>query len=188
MKDLPRVGFVCTGENALELSGAICCAGRFMRHFNENGYITGGCFSCISPSKQSKLLRERIIHMCACNDLVIAVGCDGFRQGDVVPDIILSMGCRELTYFSCKLSSEEYTDIESGKNYKCFPSRSVAAVCDDAVVLSVPAELPSSLGKLACLMSAISFAVGNCKGRVPAKSMELEDLMTDFYAGHNFQD
>ena len=39
MKDIPRVGFVCTGENALELSGAICCAGRFMRLFTENGYM-----------------------------------------------------------------------------------------------------------------------------------------------------
>lgn len=188
MKDLPRVGFVCTGENALELSGAICCAGRLMRLFNENGYMTGGCFSCISPSKQSRLLRERICHMCACNDLVIAVGCDGFRQGDVVSDIIASIGGRELAYFSYRLSSEEYVDAESGKTHKCFPSRSIAVVYGETLILSVPAELPSSLGKLSSLMSALSFAVGNGRGRVPAKSMELEDLMTDFYAGRSFHD
>ena len=51
-------------------------------------------------------------------------------------------------------SSEEYKDIESGKNYKCFPSRSVAAVCDDAVVLSVPAS-PTAYSKFSIVFTVI---------------------------------
>lgn len=188
MKDMPKVGFICTGENALELSGAICVAGRLMRHFNENGYMTGGCYSCISPSKQTKLLRERICHMCACNDVVVAIGCDGFRKGDVVPDIITSVSHKDLPYFSYKLSSEEYIDAETGNTHKCFPSRSVAALYGSALILSVPGELPSSLGKINSLMSGISFAVGNSSDKQPSKPMELGDLVADFYMERSFQD
>ena len=188
MKELPKVGFVCTGENALELSGAICVAGRLMRHFNENGYMTGGCYSCITPSKQIKLLRERICHMCSCNDVVIAIGCDGFRKGDVIPDIITSISHKELPYFSYKLCSEEYVDAENGTFNKCFPSRSAAAMYGSSVVMSVPAELPSSLGKINSLMTAISFAVGNSSDKQPSKSMELSDLVADFYMERTFHD
>lgn len=188
MKDMPRVGFVCTGENALELSGAICCAGRFMRLFTENGYMTGGCYSCISPSKQSKILCERIQHMCACNDVVVAVGCDGFRKGDALPDIVLALSDRDLPYFSHKLASEEYAEAETGKLHRCFPSRSVAAMCGAAIMLTVPADLAPSLGKLNSLLPAISYVVRNSSGRVPAKSLELEDLVTDFYMERSFQD
>lgn len=188
MKDLPKVGFICTGESALELSSAICCAGRLMRHFGENGYMTGGCYSCISPSKQTKMLRERISHMCACNDVVISIGCDGFRDGDVIPDIVSCIAHKDLPYFSYRLSADEYVDAESGKTHKCFPSRSVAAICGSTVVLTVPAELSSSLGKLNSLMPAIEFAVRNSSDKRPAKSMELGDLVADFYAERSFQD
>ncbi len=181
MKDIPRVGFVCTGENALELSGSICCAGRFMRLFTENGYMTGGCYSCISPSGQMKILRERIEHMCACNDVVVTVGCDGFRKGDVIPEIVASVSEKDLPYFSHKLSSEEYVDAETSKTHRCFPSRSTAAMCGMAIIVTVPSELPSSLGKLNTLLPAISYVVGNSSGRAPAKSLELDDLMADFY-------
>ena len=30
MRKIPNVGFMCVGESALELSGAICCAGNLM--------------------------------------------------------------------------------------------------------------------------------------------------------------
>ena len=188
MKDIARVGFVCTGENALELSGAICCAGRFMRLFNENGYMTGGCYSCISPSKQVNLLKERVGHMCSCNDVVVTIGCDGFRTGDVMPDIILSVCGRELFNFSSKLSAEEYTDEESGRTCRCFPSRSVAAMYGRTIVLSVPSDLAPSLGKLNSLLPSIGYAVGNSCGKSLAKSLELEELMADFYSGSGFHD
>ncbi len=188
MKDLPRVGFVCVGENPLELSSAICCAGRFMRLFSENGYMTGGSYSCINPSEQIKLLRDRISHMCACNDVVIVVGCDGFREGDVVPEIIDTISSRSLSYFSCLLSGESYVAADTGKSHKCFPSRSAAVVVGSSILISVPSDLPSSLGKLTCLMSAISYAVGGGSGTVPASSLELADLMADFYTERSIQD
>ena len=188
MKDIPRVGFVCTGENALELSGAICCAGRFMRLFTENGYMTGGCYSCISPSKQPKILRERIQHMCACNDVVITVGCDGFRKGDILPEIVLALADRDLPYFSHRLSSEEYTDAETGKTHKCFPSRSTAVMCNGAVVMTVPSELQTSFGKLNSLLNSVSYVVGNSTNKAPAKSLELEELMGDFYMERSFRE
>ena len=188
MKDIPRVGFVCTGENALELSGAICVAGRLMRHFTDSGYITGGCYSCITPSKQIKLVRERICHMCACNYVVVVIGCDGFRKADIIPDRITAISRRDLPYFSCRLSSEEYVDAESGISHKCFPSRSVAAVYGETLVMSVPADLSPSLGKINGLMSAISFAVRTGKDKAPARYVELEDLAADFCMEHSFQD
>ncbi len=188
MKDLPRVGFVCVGENALELSSAICCAGRFMRLFSENGYMTGGSYSCINPSSQMKLLRDRISHMCACNDVVVTIGCDGFREGDVVPEIIDTISSRSLSYFSCLLSGECYVDADTGKSHKCFPSRSNAVLTGSTILLSVPAELHSSLGKLSCLMSAISHAVSGRGENVCTSSLDLADLIADFYVEHSFHD
>ena len=188
MKDIPRVGFVCTGENALELSGAICCAGRFMRLFTENGYMTGGCYSCISPSSQAKILRERIGHMCTCNDVVVTVGCDGFRSGDVLPEIVTALSTRELSYFSAKLSADEYIDAETGLSHKCFPSRSTAVMCSSAVILTVSSDLKPSLGKLNSLLGALGYAVGNSTNKAPAKSLELEDLIADYYVERSFQD
>lgn len=188
MKDIPKVSFVCVGENALELSSAICCAGRFMRLFSENGYMTGGSYSCICPSGQVKLLRDRVSHMCACNDVVVTVGCDGFREGDVVPEIIDTISSRSLSYFSCLLSGESYIDAETGKSHKCFPSRSTAVVAGSSLLLSVPADLPSSLGKLTCLMSAISYAVRGGGDNAPNDSIDLADLMADFYSERSFHD
>ena len=188
MKDLPKVGFVCTGETALELSGAICCVGRLMRYFNENGYMTGGCYSCIAPSKQIKLLKERIEHMCACNDVVVTVGCDGFRKNDVIADIVLSMGSRELTYFSCKLSADEYTDCETGKVYKCFPTMGVAAIYSSTLILCVSSDVAPTLGKISTIMPSLSFATRNVSKKEPAKSLELENLMSDFYLEGSFQE
>lgn len=188
MKELPRVGFVCSGESALELSGAICCAGRLMRYFNDNGYMTGGCYSCISPSKQARQFRERLGHMCACNDVVVTVGCNGFRGCDIVPDVVLAMCSSELPYFSCCLSSDEYTDAETRKKHSCFPSRGVAGLYSASLVLCVSADLPSTLGKISSIMKSLTFAVGNKSKKMPAASMELEDLVSDFYRERSFQD
>ena len=91
MREMPKAGFVCTGDNALELSGAICCAGRLMRFFNEKGYVTGGCYSCIAPQKQIDSLVKRVAALCECNDVVLTVGCEGFRECDVMPETVLKI-------------------------------------------------------------------------------------------------
>lgn len=188
MKDIPRVGFICTGEDALELSGAICCAGRLMRHFGDFGYMTGGCYSCISPSKQAKVVRERICHMCACNDVVVTVGCDGFGEGDIMPELVSSLIQRDLPFFSLKLSGDEYVDVSDGKTYKCFPSRNTAGIYSSSLILCVSADVSSTLGKLSEVMDAINFAVRNTAKKAPSKSLKLEDLIDDFYVESGFHD
>ncbi len=187
MKDIPRVGFVCTGENALELSSAICCAGRLMRHFGENGYMTGGCYSCIGPSKQIKELRERIAHMCACNDVVVTVGCDGFREGDVIPDITSSLCQKDLPFFTHKLCGEEYTDASTGKMCKCFPSRAVAVICRNAILMNLSTDLTSALGKINSLLPSINFAVSSGGTKAPQSGGGFENLMAEYYTGGSFQ-
>ena len=188
MKDIPKVGFICTGESALELSGAICCAGRLMRLFTDNGYMTGGCYSCISPSKQIPALRERIINMCMCNDVVVTVGCDGFRREDVLPDIVSSLCQRDLAYFASKLSSEEYVDAERKQLCRCFPSRATAAMYGTSVVINVSSDLPEALGKLTSLMFAIDFAVGNSAGKKPSKQGDFENMLSQVYSEAVFHD
>ena len=126
--------------------------------------------------------------MCACNDVVITVGCNGFRPCDVVPDVVLSMSSGELPYFSCKLSADEYKDAETGKNHTCFPARGVAAMYSSSIILCVSSDLPSTLGKISSVMTSLSFAVGNKSKKAPASSMELEDLVSDFYMERTFQD
>ena len=56
------------------------------------------------------------------------------------------------------------------------------------IVLSVPSDLAPSLGKLNSLLPSIGYAVGNSCGKSLAKSLELEELMADFYSGSGFHD
>lgn len=188
MKDIPKVGFICTGESALELSGSICCAGRLMRLFTDNGYMTGGCYSCISPSKQIPAIREKIMNMCICNDVVVTVGCEGFRREDVLPDIVSSLCQRDLSYFASKLSCEEYVDAEKGYVCKCFPSRATAAMYGSTVVLNASSDLPEALGKLTLLMPSIDFAVGNSAGKKPSRQGDFENMLSKMGAGGGFHD
>ncbi len=187
MKDIPRVGFVCTGENALELSSAICCAGRLMRHFNENGYMTGGCYSCIAPSKQVKELRERIAHMCACNDVVITVGCDGFRAGDVVPDITSSLCERDMPAFAHRLCNEDYTEYPSGNACKGFPSRATAVMFRGCTILNLSSDLPSALGKVSSLLKSLNFVVTSGGTKVPLHGTDTGELVAEYHSGKSFQ-
>ena len=188
MKDIPKVGFICAGESALELSGAICCTGRLMRLFTDNGYMTGGCYSCISPSKQMTTVRERIINMSMCNDVVIVVGCEGFRREDVMPEIVTSLCQRDLVYFASRLSDEEYIDSERGHTCKCFPSRASAGMYGSTVILNICSELPEALGKLTSLIHAIDFAVGNAAGKKPAKQDDFEKMFSHAYGAAGFHD
>lgn len=188
MKDIPRVGFVCTGENALELSGAICCTGKLMKYFNENGYMTGGCYSCISPSRQIKELRERIKNLCACNELVITVGCEGFREGDVMPDIAESISNKTLPFFTLRLSGDEYRSGEGGAIKKCNASRACAVYCAGAIVINLPADSIVALGKLDYLMNSIRSAVSDMGKKAVFKSLDPEYLLADFYSNSSFQE
>ncbi len=188
MKEIPKAGFVCTGESALELSGAICCAGKLMNYFNENGYITGGCYSCISPSKQINAVRERLYNMCACNDVVVTIGCEGFRNGDVIPDITESLSTKSLAYFGLRLSGEEYTDIVGNVVKKCFPSRATAAFCAGAVIVNLPSDSAVAVGKLAPLMEAIGFAMENSGKKADKNTLDFDNLMSEYYCQSGFQE
>ena len=187
MKDIPRVGFVCTGENALELSGAICCAGKLMRYFNENGYLTGGCYSCVSPSKQIKELRERIKSLCACNEVVITVGCEGFRQGDVMPDVIESLSNKTLPFFTLRLSGDECGALDGGAVKRCSASRACAVYCEGALVMNLPSDSSVALGKLNYLINSIRSAVSDMGKKAVFKSLDPEYLLSDFYSTGGFQ-
>ncbi len=181
MKEMPKAGFVCTGENALELSGAICCGGRLMRYFNEKGFATGGCYSCIAPSKQQDVLKERIINLCLCNDVVVTIGCEGFRSSDVLPDVILEISDRTVTPFVNGLCGEEYVDATLRKTVKCFPSRATAVMYENCLVLNLPSDVTTALGRLAALMSSVGFIVASSGKKRPFQSVNLGELTADFY-------
>lgn len=188
MKEMPSAGFVCSGENALELSGAICCAGRLMRYFNDSGYSTGGCYSCIAPSKQIDVLKKRIINLCSCNDIVLTIGCEGFRKCDVIPDIVCDIAHRTVHNFVNTLSGEEYPDSTGFGRVSCFPSRATAVMYESCLILNLPSDVRTALGRLSPLMGAIGFIVGSSGNTRPFQSNNLGDLTADFYCHNSFQD
>ena len=188
MKEMPKAGFVCLGENALELSGAICCAGRLMRYFNENGYATGGCYSCISPSKQIDSLKKRILNLCSCNDIVITVGCEGFRSCDIIPDVIREISARTIPHFTDALCTDGYPDISGLKKIKCFPSRAIAVMCENCLVINLPSDTRTALGRLNPLMSDIAYVTSLSGNKRAFQTVNLGELTADFYCNGSFQD
>lgn len=188
MKEMPKAGFVCTGENALELSGAICCAGRLMRFFNENGYMTGGCYSCISPAKQTESLKKRLVSLCGCNDVVVTIGCDGFRACDVIPDVTLEIAHRTIPHFTDALCNDNYPDTDGLKRIRCFPSRAVAVTYNNCPVINLPSDTRTALGRLSPLMPDIGFIVASASNKRPYQSLNVAQLTADFYCNSNFQD
>ncbi len=188
MKEMPKASFVCTGENALELSGAICCSGRLMRYFNENGFSTGGCYSCIAPSKQIEILKERIINLCSCNDVVMTIGCEGFRQCDVLPDLLCEISDRTVTPFVNTLCGGEYVDAVTKKTIRCFPSRATAVMYGKSLVLNLPSDVTTALGRLSVIMNSLGFVVDSAGNKRPFQSTNLGELVADYYCTSSFQD
>lgn len=188
MKEMPRAGFVCTGENALELSGAICCGGRLMRYFNENGFTTGGCYSCIAPSKQLQVLKERIVNLCACNDVVVTIGCEGFRECDVLPDLLCEISHRTVTPFVNALCGNEYVDATTKRTVKCFPSRATAIMYESCLVLNLPSDVATAVGRLSALMNSVGFIVSSTGEKRPFQTSNLGELTANYYCKSSFQD
>jgi len=188
MKEMPSVGFVCTGENALELSGAICCAGRLMRFFNDNGYSTGGCYSCICPSKQIDSLKGRIENLCKCNDVVVTVGCEGFRGSDVIPDVVQEMASRTVPHITTALCSEEYIGSDGVNRVSCFPSRAVSVMYGECLILNLPSDVKTALGRLTPIMGKIGYIVGSASNKCPFQSTNLGELTAEFYCQSSFQE
>lgn len=186
MKEMPKAGFVCVGENALELSGAICCAGRLMRYFNENGYATGGCYSCIAPEKQPQGLKKRVINLCVCCDVVLTVGCEGFRKCDVMPDITEDIGHRTVAHLAGTLCGDSYKG-QNGKTIKCFPSRAVAVMYEGCLLLNLPSDVKTAMGRISAIMGEIGYIVGTSGTKRAFQPVELAELTANYYYGENFQ-
>ena len=188
MREMPKAGFVCTGDNALELSGAICCAGRLMRFFNEKGYATGGCYSCIAPQKQIDSLVKRVAALCDCNDVVLTVGCEGFRECDVMPETVLKIAHRTIPHFTDALCGDTYPDAEGIRRIRCFPSRAVAVMYKSCLVINLPSDTRTALGRLAPLMGDIAFVTASSSNKRAFQSTNLGELTADFYCRSSFQE
>lgn len=190
MKNIPKVGFICTGADALELSGAICCCGKLIRLMKSAGYITGGCYSCISPDKNVDSLRQKLKYMCACSDVVITIGCEGFRETDVIPDVTSSLCDREASFFTYWLSAGD-TDVRPDCSFRpdepdfLYPSRAVAAFCRGALILNLPSDSPIALKRLTAILPSVNFAV-NKNGKSAGESAAIENLILNYYSEKSF--
>ena len=175
---------MCVGENALELSGAICCAGRLMRLLRQNGYFIGGCYSCVTPSRQYESVREHLKHLCECCDLVITIGCEGFRDVDVMPGITNSVSDSDASFFALRLCSEKSaksglsgTPIDLG-----IPSRATAAFCSGALIMNLPSDPDDAEKRLESLIPSVGFALNCASGKSPSDALRLEKLLLNYYS------
>lgn len=187
MKDIPKVAFVCTGENALELSGAICCAGKLIKILRHSGYMTGGCYSCISPKSCVDSLREKIRNMSQCCDLVITVGSDGFKETDVVPEITSSLSDRQAPFFAYWLSAGDTNQKGTGRASHLidedfvFPSRATAVFCNKALVINMPSDPAVARKRLCALLPSIAYALNTNVGAESNQLLEVEKIVSDYF-------
>ncbi len=189
MKDLPSAAFICTGENALELSSAICCAGKLMKILKNSGYSIGGCYSCISPSKQSSLVAKKIKHMSAVSQLVITVGCEGFRPCDAIPDITNAIAEKDAQFFSHWLAAGD-TSPQNNLSDKSqipssdytFPSRATAVFCNGALVINLPDDVESARTRLCALLPSINFAIMGSESGKTQNFVYDDEFFAKFFA------
>ena len=187
MKNIPNVGFICVGDTALELSGAICCAGKLMKIFKGSGYDIGGCYSCMCPSLQKSSLEEKLEHMCEINQLVVTVGGEGWRKSDVVPELTEKICTKSAHYFSHLLSCAYASDKCDGTGALkaesidfTYSSRATAGFCGQALVLNLPSDPSYAVKRISSILPAVSFAVGAQSGFRPIKP---ENFMSKFGIG-----
>ena len=186
MKDIPKASFVCTGENALELSGSICCAGKLIKILRHSGYMTGGCYSCISPKSCVDSLRERIRDMTKCCDLVVTIGSEGFKNSDVLPEITQSLSDRQAPFFAYWLSAGDTNDKGAGKTSNLvdedfvFPSRATAAFCNNALIINMPSDPAVARKRICALLPSISYALGTKVGTDENGLFNAEKIVSDY--------
>ncbi len=117
MTAMPKVGFLCTGKNPLELAASIHCQTRMTPLLRENGFAVGGCYTelieCDSPEK-IKRVGKTLEHLCHANDLVLTLGCEGFAAGDVIPDVTEVVCPTGVAYFTNLLCGSQ--SVYAGTN------------------------------------------------------------------------
>ena len=177
MNESPNVSFICSGENALELSSAICCAGKLIRLLKDEGFSVAGCYSCISPSERIAVTAKKLRHMCTLSDLVITVGCEGFRPCDVIPDITKAVSDRDAGFFSGILGGTLETTDTAG-----FPSRAFAGFCSGALIMNLPCDVSCASKRLSSLLPSIRYAVAHSKGRNIMKNVKYEEVIAEFFS------
>ncbi len=187
MKDIPKVAFVCVGENSLELSGAICCAGKLIRVFRENGYSIGGCYSCISPSTSSDSLKERIRNMTFCNDVVVTVGAEGFKKTDVMPDIIESLSDKKAPFFTYWLSAGDTNADGCNRALNgldddfIYPSRATAVFCNETLIFNMPDDPILAKKRLCALLPSINYVMNKNNKKNPKELLTVENLISEYF-------
>ncbi len=168
MKNTPNVGFICVGDTALELSGAICCAGKLMKIFKGAGFDVGGCYSCMCPSLQRMSLKSKMEDMCKINSLVVTIGGEGWRKTHVIPDITEEISDRCAAYFSNILSCADVKSDcdgtgavkDKGRDFT-YASRANAGFCGDCLVINLPCEIEIARRRLISVLPSLNLVINS---------------------------
>lgn len=131
MTEMPKVAFLSTGKTPLELSVSIHCTYKMMDAFANEGFGTGALYTEILNGVLEDKVKHACItleHLCMNNDVVVTVGCEGFSEEDVIPDITEYMCEKKAVYFSNVLcgSQKVYYDDEktaSEARLKVYPDK-----------------------------------------------------------------
>ena len=187
MKNMPNVGFVCAGETALELSSAICCAGKLIGIMKDAGYSTGGCYSCLHPYAQRENLRDKLRCLSDINDVVITIGCEGYRSCDVIPELTESVCCRSAPFFTCCLSAGALRTDKSEReacadgDFTAFSSRAFAGFCGSCLIMNFSDDAIIASKRLKALLPSVNFAVGKASGNNKGAVKQSLDSLVDCF-------
>ena len=158
MTNIPKIGFFCTGKTPLELSVSVRSAYKAMELMREEGYMTGACYTEIIDIADGDCVRragKTLEHLCLSNELVLTFGCEGYSQGDIVPDITDVLCRRKASYFAYVLCGAEKIkkpakqlgdkpDTEKDKPLRIYPASDGAVSLDS---FSDTAAMPDNTDK-----------------------------------------
>lgn len=182
MTDIPRVGFLCTGANHLELASSIYCAKHLMGTLRESGYAAGGYYTAVLVPLSAEVreaAKEKLIQLSLYNDLIITTGCDGFREGDIMPDLTKEISQQEAPCFALQVCGAQAGQPKNAgtdglQEKRSIPSRGTAGITGHTLILNLPGDYEIAKRRLFGMLPAIHFAVMGLSGKsaYDAKSIE----------------
>lgn len=103
MTEAPLVGLWCTGRSPLELAVSVHCSRKVMTILRKAGYSLCSCYTEITLPPSADKMKDAartLKQLCLSSDLVLTFGCEGFAEGDIIPDVTEQVCTGRVTYFS----------------------------------------------------------------------------------------
>lgn len=194
MTDIPQAGIFCFGANKFALDISAESGKKLCKLLKKSGYGAAGYKTMLTIGTSRDAIAKKLSLLCLCSNLVITLGCDGFSESDIIPDITKDICEKEAPFFAlhacgaCNIRNYE-NDKKALRTHNLFPSRATAGICNNCLVINLPSDYTCAMSRLNAILPMINFALIGLCGRSAEASADIDgNLMaeTSKYMSENY--